>query len=71
MQALAYARDVPRTPKQQDTIAVGLRVESDLLREIDEEAFRMSKPGAIITRTDAMKALLREALAARRKLTKK
>jgi len=54
MQHPAMAR-----PKSEiETLQIGLRLETELVRAIDEEAFRRSAPGKIVTRTD----IIREAL---------
>lgn len=57
----------PASPPMSDPASVPLRarVEPSLLATLDRMATRASKPGAPVTRSDVLRALLYEALATR------
>jgi hypothetical protein len=56
----------PRKSPPGSATTLSFKVESDLIAAIDAEAVRML-PGGKVSRTQAIKVLLREALAARTK----
>ncbi len=47
-------------------MAVGFRLPTALVRALDEEAESMSPPGIRLSRTDALRVILTEGIAARR-----
>lgn len=71
MEALTQHADVPRAPRRpvesEPTAMVGFRLPVSLIQDIDAEAEAMAPPGVRLSRTDAIRALLTEAIATRRK----
>ena len=70
MRALAHHAAVAR-PTKAKTAPVGLRLELDILDEIDALAREMSRPGIIVTRADVIRMFVHEAVEARRRKPKK
>lgn len=75
MEALMQTPDVARPPRKPDepdrTVVVGFRLPSSLVDDLDAEAREIAPPGLQFTRTDALKVLLTEAIAARRAARKR
>lgn len=73
MQTAVQHAPVTRTRKPDDepTTPLGIRIPESLMKAIDDEIERISPQGFSITRSDMVRVLLGEALAARRKATEK
>lgn len=48
-------------------VILTVKIDEDLVRRLDEAAFKESKPGKLVSRSDLVRALLGEALDARDK----
>jgi hypothetical protein len=71
LRTVLHDRCVPRPRKQEKTVAVGARLPESLVAALDAEAEAMSPPGLAYSRSDALRVLLSEALAARHHLRAK
>lgn len=59
------AEPVPSPPLDPASVPLRARLEPALMAAIDRVAARESRPGAPVTRSDALRLLIHEALAAR------
>lgn len=67
MEVVAHHVAVPPRTSKPKTSPIGVRLEVEMLDDIDAIAQELSRPGLDVTRADVIRVLVHESLEARRK----